>query len=311
MTVPREKEGEIWAIGGGKGGTGKTFLVSSLGTCLAKKGKKVILVDLDIGGANLHSFFGLNRPRKSLTGFFENGSSLSELAVHTDIENMSLITGDIHSISTDSIRFSQKLKLLRQIMKLNARHVLIDLGAGSHNNTVDTFLIADKMIVVLVPEVIAIENMYHFIKNSLFRKVQRTLKDYGFKEIAQHIWDRRDSYGIKSLRELIDYLKNSFSYIGNILENELAGFQVYIILNMVRNSQEILIGSSVKSVLSKHLGIPIHYAGYIEYDDSVWRSIRERRPFMLYYMSTGCAREIETLAENLILGKETGIPQVF
>jgi flagellar biosynthesis protein FlhG len=304
----KAKEGEIWAVGGGKGGTGKTFISSTAGTYLAKKGRKVVLVDMDIGGANLHSFFGINRPQKSLTSFFEMGASLSDLVVKTDLENMSLITGDIHSISSDSIKFSQKLKLFRQIMKLHAQNVIIDLGAGTHKNTLDTFLIADKMIVVLAPEVIAIENMYHFIKNSLFRKVKQTLKEFGFKEIVQHIWDRRQSYGIKNLKELIDYLKESFSYIGTILDNELANFRIYLVLNMVRNNQDILLGTSIKSVLMKYLGVPIHYAGYIEYNDAVWKSIRERRPFMLNYLATGCAQEIEVFVENLLQGREVSIP---
>jgi flagellar biosynthesis protein FlhG len=308
MTTTKEKEGEIWAIGGGKGGTGKTFVASSIGTYLAKQGKKVILVDLDFGGANLHSFLGIQRPKKSLTSFFERGTTLFDITVKTEIENMSLITGDIHSIASDNIIFSQKLKLFRQLMKLNAQYILIDLGAGSHNNTIDTFLTADKMIVVLVPEVIAIENMYHFIKSALFRKVKKILKEYGFKEIAQHIWNRRNEYGIKNLKELIDYLRESFSYLGTILDKELAGFQVHLILNMIRDDQDILIGSSVKSVLSQYLGIPIHYAGYIEYNDLVRRSIRERRPFLHTYMSTTCAREIENFIENLIQDRETGIP---
>ena len=44
---------EIWALGGGKGGTGKTFVLSQLANCLASKGKRVILIDTDFGGANL------------------------------------------------------------------------------------------------------------------------------------------------------------------------------------------------------------------------------------------------------------------
>jgi len=294
------KEGEIWAIGGGKGGTGKTFITSSAGTYLAKKGRQVVLVDMDIGGANLHTFFGISRPQKSLTSFFEMGASLSDLIVPTEMANMSLITGDIHSMASDKITFTQKLKLFRQIMKLHAQTVLIDLGAGSHNSTLDTFLIADKMVVVLVPEVIAIENMYHFIKNSLFRKVKLTLKEYGFKEIVQHIWDRRQSYGIANLKELIDYLKESFSYIGTILDHELSSFRIYIVLNMVRSNQDVELGASIKSVMMKYLGIPIHYSGYVEYSDAVWKSVRERKPFMLNYLATGCAKQIETLTENLI-----------
>jgi len=303
-TLNRPKEGKIWAIAGGKGGTGKTFIISCVGTHLARKGNKVVLVDFDYGGANLHSFLGIGRPKKSLTQFIEMGAPLQELLVKTDIENMSLITGDIHSIASDSIKFSQKLKLFRQIMKLNSQYVLIDLGAGSHNNTLDTFLIADKMIAVMVPELIAIENVYHFLKNALYRKIKMSLRAYGFKEIVQHLWERREKYGIKNLKDLIDYLKDSFSYIGSILEKELANFEIYLVLNIVRSHEDLSIGYSIKSVLMKYLGVKSQFAGYIEYDDSVWRSIRERKPFMVYYSLSRCANEIETFAENLIQGKE-------
>jgi flagellar biosynthesis protein FlhG len=308
QAIKTAKEGEIWAVGGGKGGTGKTFLSSCLGTLLARKGRPTVLVDMDIGGANLHSFFGIERPHHSLTSFFEMGSQLSDLLVRTEIDHLSLITGDIHSIASDTIKFSQKLKLFRQIMKLNAQFVIIDLGAGSHLNTLDTFLIADKMIVVLAPEVIAIENMYHFIKNSLFRKVKQTLKEYGFKEIVQHIWDRRQNYGIRNLKELIDYLKDRFSYIGTILDNELANFRIYLILNQVRSKQDVLLGASIKSVLQKYLGVEILYVGAVEYNDAVWRSVRERKPFLLNYLSTGCAKDIETLGENILKEREIMMP---
>jgi flagellar biosynthesis protein FlhG len=304
----KPREGEIWAVGGGKGGTGKTFVASSIGTYLARKGRQVVLVDMDIGGANLHSFFGLGRPRKSLTGFFETGASLPDLLLQTDLDNLSLISGDIDSIASDKIKFTQKLKLFRQIMRLNVQNVVIDLGAGTHHNTIDTFLIADKMIVVLAPEVIAIENMYHFVKNALFRRVKNTLKEYGFKEIVEHVWDRRQSYGIKNLREFIEYLKTSFSYLGTILDHELAGFKIYLVLNMVRNAQDILLGASVRSVLMKYLGISIEYPGYIENNDAVWKSVRERKPFMLNYLLTGCAKQIEVLTENLLKGREVEIP---
>lgn len=299
-----EKEGKIWAIGGGKGGTGKTFIVSSIGTYLAKNKKRVVLIDVDIGGANLHSFLGISRPKKSLTNFFDMGTPLKDLVVKTGIGNMSLITGDIHSLASDSIIFTQKLKLFRHIMKLNRQYVIIDLGGGSHNNTIDAFLMADKMIAVVEPEIIAVENMYHFIKNALFRKLRMSLKEYGFKEIIDHMWEKRERYKIKNLRELIDCLKDSFSYMGDILDREISGFKIYIILNKIRSSQDIFIGSSIKSIFLKYLGINAKFVGYIEYDDSIWRSVRERRPFMLTYSLSRSAKEIEAFTENLIQGKE-------
>jgi flagellar biosynthesis protein FlhG len=301
------KEGKIWAIGGGKGGTGKTFITSAVGTYLAGKGKKVVLIDIDIGGANLHSFLGIDRPKKSLTDFFETGASLSKLAVRTGIDNMSLITGDIHSLASDNIKFTQKLKLFRHIMKLNKHYVLIDLGGGSHKNTIDTFLMADKMIVILEPEITAVENMYHFIKNVLFRKLRMSLREYGFKEFVEQLWEGREAYNIKSLRELIDFIRDSFSYVGDIIDKELSDFMLYLILNKVRSSDDILIGPSIKSIFMKYLGLSTKFVGFIEYDDSVWRSIRERKPFMLNYPSSSCAKEIEVFTENLLQGKEIGL----
>lgn len=301
------KEGNIWAIGGGKGGTGKTFLTSSIGIFLAKAGKKVVLIDVDIGGANLHSLLGINRPKKSLTNFFEMGIPLSRLAVKTGVDNMSLITGDVHSLASDSIKFTQKLKLFRHIVKLNKQYVIIDLGGGSHNNTIDTFLMADKRIAVLEPEIIAIENMYHFVKNALFRKIRMALRTYGFKEIVEHMWEQREKHNIKSLKELIESLKESFSYLRDILDKELYDFKVYLVLNKIRSSQDILIGSSMKSIFMKYLGINAQFAGYVEYDDAVWRSIRERRPLMLNYSLSRVAKEIGVFTENLLYEREMKI----
>jgi len=299
-----EKEGKIWAIGGGKGGTGKTFVASAMGTYIAGKGKRVILIDIDIGGANLHSFLGISRPKKSLTDFFEAGASLNKLAVKTGIDNMSLITGDIHSLVSDNIKFTQKLKLFRHIMKLNKHYVIIDLGGGSHNNTIDTFLMADKMIVILEPEITSVENMYHFVKNALFRKLRMSLREYGFKEIVEQMWERREEYNIKSLRELMDCIRDNFSYVGDIIDKELSDFKLYLILNKIRSSDDILIGSSMKSIFMKYLGVDTKFVGFVEYDDSVWRSIRERRPFMLNYSLSRSAKEVEIFTENLLKGKE-------
>lgn len=302
-----EKKGKIWAVGGGKGGTGKTFLASSMGIYLAKAGKRVVLIDVDIGGANLHSFLGINRPKKSLTNFFEMGIPLSRLAVKTGIDNMSLITGDVHSLSSDSIKFTQKLKLFRHIVNLKKQYIIIDLGGGSHNNTIDTFLMADKKVAVLEPEIIAIENMYHFVKNALFRKIKMSLKAYGFKEIVEHMWEQREKYKIKSLKELIESLKESFSYLGDILDRELYDFKIYLVLNKIRSTQDILIGFSMKSIFKKYLGINAQFIGYIEYDDAVWRSIRERQPLMQNYSLSRVAKEIGLFTENLLHDREMKI----
>ena len=68
-----EKERYMWAIAGGKGGIGKSFVAANLGIALSERGKKVIVVDADLGGANLHTLLGISQPPMSLDNFIREG----------------------------------------------------------------------------------------------------------------------------------------------------------------------------------------------------------------------------------------------
>lgn len=292
----------IWAIGGGKGGTGKSFLASSIGTCLALKGSKTILIDADLGGANLHTFFGVSKPRYSLADFFETKVSLNEIILPTGIANLELITGSLGSLDSESITYTQKQKLFRHISALDADNIVIDLGAGAHVNTLDTFLLADKMIVVTVPEITALENMYHFIKSVYFRKLKAIFKAYDLNSTLQETWDNRASYNIRSLKDLIGHLTNSSDHIRCIFDSEISGFVIHIVLNQVRTPADITVGENLKSVCRNFLGIPVVFAGHTRHDEAVQKNINNKEPFMLFSPRSPVVTEIRTLTEKIVTG---------
>ncbi len=307
MTTIDKKNSEIWTIGGGKGGIGKSFIISSIGNYLAQKGKSVVLVDADLGGANLHTFLGVNKPKNSLTDFFDKKIPIAEIITDTGIPNMRLLIGTVRSFAPSNIKYTQKLKFFRHIAKINADYILIDVGAGAHFNTIDTFLIADKMIVLIVPEIIAVENMYFFLKNVFLRKLMHSMNDHGLKDIFISTWKNREKYNIKNLYQFISYLKDLSNPIENIVDKELSNFMVYILLNQVRSNQEIMIGNSVKSICMKYFGLNSQYIGYVEYDDFITRCVNKRQPYMEAYPASRCAKEIERLTENLIKGGHINI----
>ena len=113
ITKPEPRE--IWAIGGGKGGTGKSLITSTMGSYLSTIGRKVVFIDADLGGANLHSFLGVSKPRHSLSDFFERGLPLKEIIGYygNGKGRFGLVTGDINSMDSDKIKHTQKLKLFR------------------------------------------------------------------------------------------------------------------------------------------------------------------------------------------------------
>ncbi|MBI4690650.1 MAG: AAA family ATPase [Nitrospirae bacterium] len=300
----REKRCEIWAIGGGKGGTGKSFITSCIGDYLASEGKKVILIDADLGGANLHTFFGVSKPQNSLTDFFERKLSLNDIVIDCGIPDLGLVTGALGSLDSENIKHVQKLKFFKHIKSLDAEYVIIDLGAGSHGNTMDTFMLADKMIVVIVPELTSIENMYHFVKNVFFRKLKIVLDRHGLKDLFLETWKNRESHGIKNLNDLVSHLKEGSVDVRSIFDKEMSGFRIDIVLNQLRSSRDIMLGLSVKSVCMKFLGFHARYAGYVEHEESVLKCINKRQPFMRTYPYSNVVKEIGRLSDNLIEGKE-------
>ena len=295
---------KVWAIGGGKGGTGKSFIASNIGSYLAKKGKKVILIDADLGGANLHSLLGVNKPEASLEDFFNKKVPLKDTVriYGNGSGKIGLVTGDIHSLESDKIKYTQNQKLFRHIRRLEADHVILDLGAGAHFTTMDSFLRADRKIVVIVPEVTSIENMYQFIKTALFRRLNSLYSSQGLKYIFHNTWKERSSRNIKNISQFIDHLSKTSSDARNIIDEELQRFVIDIVVNQVRNEDEVNTGNAVRSVLMKCLGINSTHTGYIEYDDAVWNSIRAKKPVINAYPSSQSALGIQKVTENLIRG---------
>ena len=306
MKIDQTNKSRILAVGGGKGGVGKSFILSSLGMCLARKGK-VIMIDGDLGGANLHNFLCVSRPKVSLTDFFERKVPLSDLVVESGTENIGLISGMIGTTGAESIKHVQKKKFLSHIRNIDTDYIMIDLGAGTSFNTIDTLLLADQMIVVVIPEIPSIENMYNFLRNLFFRKIGTVLNDYGYRGLILSTWKMRKELGLVNFKQLVDYLKNTSPELRQIVEQELSSFTVNIVLNQVRSNQDIMIGNSVKSVCRKFFGINALYSGYVEYDESVSRCINKRLPYMSTFSASRCARGIERLTDNLLTGNQIKI----
>ena len=185
--------------------------------------------------------------------------------------------------------------------------VILDIGPGSQNIFIDTFLLADKKISVLQPEVLSVENLYHFIKNALFRKLKQSLRLFGLKEFVEMIWNKREEYEIRNLWELITWLKNNFPFLEEILKETFSDFKIHFILNKVTNRSDIVLGSFIKSGFKRYLDLDTNYLGFVEYDENVITSYKQKEPFLEFSSASSTAEEIRTCVQNLIQDKEQKI----
>ena len=165
--MPKQR---IWAVGGGKGGVGKSLVATNLAVVLANLGGSVVAVDLDFGNANLHTCLGIRYPRKTILDFINGSvSDLNELLLDTSVYNLKFISGSGGIVGAANPGHTQKLKLLRYLERLRVDHVILDLGAGTSFNTIDFFLSATDHIIVTTPETPSIQSAYNFIRICIFR----------------------------------------------------------------------------------------------------------------------------------------------
>jgi len=291
---------EIWAIGGGKGGTGKSFITCNIATSLALKGIKTVLVDADFGGPNLHSLLGVPNSDKSLTDFFTGQSGLDDLIINCGVADMGLIVGPIRSFQPDNVKYVQKIKLFNHIRKLKVDVVIIDLGSGTHFNIVDTFLLADKKIVVTLPHITAMENMYSFLKNSFYRKLMRAFAENKIKHIIEKAMKDRQENELANMRQLIVYLKGVSSEVKRIVDEELSNYRVNIIVNQARTGKDIELGNSIRSICVKYFGFKARCVGYVEQDETIPLAINKQQPYLQIYPKSRCAGKIEKIVDNLL-----------
>ena len=164
---------QIWCVGGGKGGIGKSLLTAALGWQLARLGKRVVLVDADLGGANLHTCLGLAGPALHAGRLHPRRvERIEDVVLETGFPRLRLISGASDFLGAANIKYPQKVRVLNRIRALDVDVVLMDLGAGTSFNIIDFFLISDLGMLAVVPEPTSIENGYRFIKSALYRRLR-------------------------------------------------------------------------------------------------------------------------------------------
>ncbi len=289
----------IWAIGGGKGGTGKSFVAASLGLHLASLDREVVLVDADLGAPNLHTLLGLKAAHPDLGDFLTNRvASLEEAAVETPYRHLRVVRGSENILFIANLNHYKKLRLLRQLRQMAAPNVILDLGTGSSYNTLDFFLSANPGVVVATPEPTAIENTYLFLKSCIMRVLKLYMDHYKIRDLHQRMLEQIEKNS-QSLYGFFKSLMESDRAYGTILYRALRGFRPCLVMNKTRDERDVLLGRSVADVARKYLLIDLKYLGAVPYDEDVQTSLRGLKPYYLEHRDSAAARAVRQMSEEL------------
>ncbi|MGI6648215.1 MAG: MinD/ParA family protein [Bacillota bacterium] len=154
----------IFAVTSGKGGVGKTNLSLNLALAMIEYGKKVVLMDADMGTANIDVILGVF-PQYNLFHVAEGSRKLNEIILEGP-RGLRIIPGvsgirNLANLSTQ--RFEQLMAELREFEQ-NTELMIIDTGAGISDNVIKFLLAADEVVVVTTPEPTSLTDAYALIK---------------------------------------------------------------------------------------------------------------------------------------------------
>ena len=287
----------VIAIASGKGGVGKSLLAANVGIFLAQLGKKVVLVDADLGAGSLHTLLGMPRPRGSLHAFLRKEvQSIVEVVAQTPITGLSLVPAQDNTVGAANPRPAQKNRLLGQLRSLPVDYVVIDLSSGTGFNALDIFLSADLHVVLGCPEPTACEGSFRLIKSAFIRRVRQ---HEGLKQILD---DLRPSAhcGIPTPHQIYNLARERDPALGGVLHEAMAEFRPRLVLNKTRTRDDLELGPALTAVGRRHLTLPIDYLGHVENDDMAWVTVRRRRPLLVEYPEAKISRDIQRIARRMV-----------
>lgn len=287
----RGRAGKTIAVGGGKGGVGKTIVAVNLALALSQRPQTVTLLDGDFGNGNCNTLLGITKVDGSLEEYLRTERSLEESTVSTAYSGLRLVCGAQNQV--DAFLTTEMPRLLNDIRRIEADCLVIDLGAGVGDETLDLYRLADEKIVVVTPQVTALQNAYAFIKSAFLHDLKRT---GGLAALL-------DQAGAdpQKLRALIGGLAEGHA-ARQALAVVLARQRFLIVANRVNDDQDLRIVQNLQKVVGQYLGIGQTLLGILPSSEDIRNSVNRITPFVALSPDLPPSREMKRMAARLTPG---------
>ena len=209
---------QVYSITSGKGGVGKTAVVANIAVSLARLGKNVLILDADLGLANIDVVFGI-APPFNLNHFFAGKRELQEILFNGP-EGIKILPAGSGIQNFTSLDAAQKMKLLDGLdsMHNDFDFVLIDTEAGISENVTYFTTAAQEILVVTTPDPTAITDAY-----ALMKLLSTQYHEKHFNLVVNQIQSEDEALEVFKKLTMVSnrYLDISIDYLGSIPADKL------------------------------------------------------------------------------------------
>ncbi|MBN1542676.1 AAA family ATPase [candidate division KSB1 bacterium] len=295
----------VMAVAGGKGGVGKTLVTSMIALVLAEMGKKTVLVDSDFYGPNLHYLFNIYPAQQSLSDYFGESCDINDMVVPSALENLSLIPATSDNRRSFQPAAWQVFKLIRNLRKIQADYVILDLGPGAQFTNMDIFLSADDQLLVSTCENIALYGAYQFIRSTLFRKLQRRNPDW--PAFGSELVQCGDLMQGRKVKTVVDFLNTAQDYDMTWqfrLMSDIQNFRPKLVVNNILETDAASQFQALRLASKEALSVELNFWGSVQYDAAVRTAVRRNQPLDLLRL-TQAGQQITRLVHKQIVVRDS------
>lgn len=252
------------------------MISANIAVALGKRGWKVLLVDFDLGGSNLHTLLNFGFPGKSLSDFIEKkDTKLDEVKFYLNDLSIDFIPGMVNSVPDASLKVVQRNKLIRHLKKLDYDFIIIDLGAGISPSVLDFFNI-DEGVIVGVPQPTSVENIYRFARSVLVRKLLLYKAGSRWKNEVKTYLNIGKTFYKDDLDKFLLFVKSNYKDEFDGINNLINDFSPSFILNML-SDVDLEMSEQIRIVFKKLLGIDIKILGGLPFDMEVANELKNKK----------------------------------
>jgi flagellar biosynthesis protein FlhG len=279
-------------------------------------GKKIILVDADLGGANLHTLMGVRFPPCTLEDFLLNRvERLENIVIDTQVEGIGLICGADDILGAANPTYAQKVRILKQIENMPADLVLLDLGAGTSYNILDFFNYSQGRICIMTNQATSLQNVYGFIKSALYRQITREFaKDHDVLRLVLQTESTPSESKIESVKKLLLQLQVGGEDRLSRFSHLLKTFELFLVVNMVKEDPDLQAARIIEKVCGSFLSVVPQMLGHLSYDPAIEEAVNQMVPFPLNRENSPAALDLKEIARTVLMncynqadpGKEVG-----
>lgn len=281
------------SVGSGKGGTGKSMVIANLAILLARSGRRVCIVDLDLGGPDIHILYGLFKPKQTLTDFLTRKVEDINQLIHTfSVFGVQIIPGTGDTLHTANISYQEKQRLLRSLDTIDTDVLLIDVGAGTSYHALDFFMHSDIQICVTNPDPTSIMDFYTFLQLATVRKALGSF--LSLSDVGTAL--RENSF--ESLEQVFAMAESIRPGARQTAQLALHTFNPLLIVNKVSSGARLNL-LKLRKLATKYLGIYLPELGEIPYDESVDEALRAFLPVVEFKPKSPAAKALADSGSKL------------